>query len=102
MLGWCGRTRTPIRPRSIIVGGSRLGRRPDSVADCGQNDLMPEAVLHPRRLQVLAGVPHAIPYQGSKRALAHAIVPLLPADIDALVEPFCGSAAVAVGALYAG
>jgi DNA adenine methylase len=64
--------------------------------------VMPEAVLRPRRLQVLEGVPHALPYQGSKRVLAHAIVPLLPADIDILVEPFCGSAAVAVGALYAG
>lgn len=62
---------------------------------------MPEAVLRPRRLPGLAGVPHALPYQGSKRALAHAIVPLLPVDIDALVEPFCGSAAVAIGALYA-
>jgi DNA adenine methylase len=62
---------------------------------------MPEAVLQPARLRVLEGVPHALPYQGSKRALAHAIVPMLPTDIDALVEPFCGSAAVAVGALYA-
>lgn len=67
----------------------------------GQNEAMPEAVLRPRRLQVLAGVPHALPYQGSKRALAHAILPLLPTDVDTLVEPFCGSAAVAVGALYA-
>lgn len=61
---------------------------------------MPEAVVRPRRLKALAGVPHALPYQGSKRALAHAIVPLLPPDIDTLIEPFCGSAAVAVGALY--
>jgi DNA adenine methylase len=68
----------------------------------GQNGVMPEAVLRPRRLDVLLGVPHALPYQGSKRALAHAIVPLLPTDIDTLIEPFCGSAAVAVGALYAG
>jgi len=63
---------------------------------------MPDAVLRPRRLDALLGVPHALPYQGSKRALAHAIVPLLPADIETLIEPFCGSAAVAVGALYAG
>jgi len=63
---------------------------------------MPEAVLRPRRLDALLGVPHALPYQGSKRALAHTIVPLLPVDIDTLIEPFCGSAAVAVGALYAG
>jgi DNA adenine methylase len=64
--------------------------------------LMPEAVLRPRRLEGLLGVPHALPYQGSKRALAHAIVPLLPKDVETLIEPFCGSAAVAVGALYVG
>jgi DNA adenine methylase len=31
---------------------------------------MAEAVLHPRRLPGLVGVPHALPYQGSKRAVA--------------------------------
>lgn len=46
----------------------------------------------------LAGVPHPIPYQGSKRQLAHYIVSLFPAGITRLVEPFAGSAAVSLAA----
>ncbi|MEV4415945.1 DNA adenine methylase [Catellatospora sp. NPDC049609] len=57
-------------------------------------------VLAPRRLAGLADVPHALPYQGSKRRLAHAIVPLLPPDTDRLLEPFAGSAAVAIAARH--
>ena len=53
-------------------------------------------------LAALRDVPHAIPYQGSKRQLAHAIVRLLPADTDTLVEPFAGSAAISIAARYAG
>ncbi len=45
-------------------------------------------------------MPHALPYQGSKRQLAHAIVPLLPTDTDRLLEPFAGSAAVAIAARH--
>lgn len=46
----------------------------------------------------LAGVPHPIPYQGSKRQLAHYIVSLFPAGTSRLVEPFAGSAAVSLAA----
>ncbi|MFN7021513.1 MAG: DNA adenine methylase [Phycisphaerales bacterium] len=48
----------------------------------------------------LAGVPHPIPYQGSKRQLAHYIVSLFPAGTNRLVEPFAGSAAVSLAAGY--
>lgn len=57
--------------------------------------------VKPPRLSALRDVPHAIPYQGSKRALAHAIIPLIPDDITLLVEPFAGSAAVTIAARYA-
>jgi DNA adenine methylase len=56
----------------------------------------------PSRLRNLKNVPHAVPYQGSKRALAHAIVPLLPADINTLIEPFAGSAAITIAARFSG
>ncbi len=54
------------------------------------------------RLAALANVPHALPYQGSKRLLAHTIVPLLPADTARLLEPFAGSAAVSIAARHLG
>ena len=43
-------------------------------------------------------VPHPFPYQGSKRNIARQILPYLPADIDRLIEPFCGSAAISIAA----
>lgn len=43
-------------------------------------------------------IPHPIPYQGSKRHLASAILRYFPADIDTLYEPFAGSAAISIGA----
>lgn len=46
----------------------------------------------------LAGVPHPIPYQGSKRQLAQYIVSLFPPDTARLIEPFAGSAAVSLAA----
>jgi DNA adenine methylase len=54
----------------------------------------------PSKLPILRDVPHVIPYQGSKRALAHAIIPLLPTDTNTLIEPFAGSAAVTIAARY--
>lgn len=45
-------------------------------------------------------VPHPIPYQGSKRKLAPAILAFFPTDIELLIEPFAGSAAVSIAALY--
>ncbi len=52
------------------------------------------------KLASLADVPHAFPYQGSKRNLAHAILPLLPDDVSTVIEPFAGSAAVAIAARH--
>ena len=46
--------------------------------------------------------PHPFPYQGSKRAIAHRIIPFIPTDAARLVEPFCGSAAVSIAATLRG
>lgn len=43
-------------------------------------------------------VPHPIPYQGSKRNLASKILAYLPEDVDRLIEPFAGSAALSIAA----
>ena len=43
-----------------------------------------------------------IPYQGSKRNLAPAILQHFPGGVDTLYEPFAGSAAVTLAALRAG
>ncbi len=43
-------------------------------------------------------IPHPIPYQGSKRNIAKYILPFFPQEINALVEPFAGSAAVSIAA----
>lgn len=59
-------------------------------------------IVTPEKIEALSGVPHAMPYQGSKRALAHAIVRLVPEDTGTLVEPFAGSAAVSIAARYLG
>ena len=46
-------------------------------------------------------VPHPIPYQGSKRRLAAAILSHVPANrYTRLVEPFAGSAAVTLAAAH--
>jgi len=49
-----------------------------------------------------ANIPHPIPYQGSKRKLARAIVSRLPDDTQRLIEPFAGSGAVSINAAYFG
>ncbi len=54
-----------------------------------------------RKLPALERTPHPFPYQGSKRALAHAIVPLIPSGTRTLVEPFAGSGAVSIAARVA-
>ena len=43
-------------------------------------------------------VPHPIPYQGSKRQIAHHILAYLPREIGTLIEPFAGSAAISIAA----
>ena len=50
----------------------------------------------------MMAVPHPIPYQGSKRNLAPAIIACFPEDAERLVEPFAGSAAVSLAAAYHG
>lgn len=47
-------------------------------------------------------MPQPIPYQGSKRNIAKKILSVFPEDVDRLVEPFAGSAAVSVAAAYYG
>lgn len=47
-------------------------------------------------------VPHPIPYQGSKRGLASAILDYFPSHVDTLIEPFAGSAAMALAAATRG
>ncbi|MBM3473954.1 MAG: DNA adenine methylase [Armatimonadetes bacterium] len=43
-------------------------------------------------------IPHPIPYQGSKRHLAAAILPYVPAGRQRFFEPFSGSAAITLAA----
>jgi DNA adenine methylase len=64
------------------------------LTDAGLTDVAPTVV--PQRLPGLRGVPHPVPYQGSKRRIASAIVRLVPAGTTQLVEPFAGSAAVSL------
>lgn len=51
---------------------------------------------------MINSVPFPIPYQGSKRKLAPAILGCFPADVARLYEPFSGSAAVTIAALATG
>lgn len=46
------------------------------------------------------GVPHPIPYQGSKRNLAKYILQYFPENSCRLIEPFAGSAAISLAALH--
>ncbi len=43
-------------------------------------------------------IPHPIPYQGSKRALADKILDFFPDTVETLIEPFAGSAAISLAA----
>lgn len=72
------------------------------VSDIADHPSAQPVEVRPRKLASLDGVPHVIPYQGSKRALAHVIVPLIPDDVSTMHEPFAGSAAVAVATAYSG
>lgn len=45
-------------------------------------------------------LPHAIPYQGSKRNLAPLIGPYLPSEVQRFYEPFAGSAAMTIYAAH--
>lgn len=48
----------------------------------------------------IVGVPHPIPYQGSKRWIGKSIVSCFPQGCLRLIEPFAGSAAVTLAAAY--
>lgn len=43
-------------------------------------------------------IPHPFPYQGSKRGIAHHILPYIPQDVSRLIEPFCGASAISIAA----
>ncbi len=58
--------------------------------------------LHPSASGEVMRVPHPIPYQGSKRNLASAILSYVPANVATLIEPFAGSAAVTLAAAARG
>ena len=45
-------------------------------------------------------MPQPIPYQGSKRIIAQQILQNFPQQIDTLIEPFSGSAAISIAASY--
>lgn len=46
----------------------------------------------------MKSIPHPIQYQGSKRNLAPIILSHVPENIDRLIEPFAGSAAISIAA----
>lgn len=46
--------------------------------------------------------PHPFPYQGSKRGIAKDILPHVPADVQCLIEPFCGAGAISIAAAIQG
>jgi DNA adenine methylase len=78
----------------------RMARRAKDTA-ATQKLLFPEVSGEGRRFSGSA-VPHPIPYQGSKRHLAGAILSVFPLGVKRLVEPFAGSAAVSLAAAYHG
>ena len=53
-------------------------------------------------MRMKGGVPHPIPYQGSKRLLAGEILSRIPTQVGRLVEPFAGSAAISLAVAHAG
>lgn len=46
----------------------------------------------------MRNIPHPIQYQGSKRNLAAVILRYFPKDVNYLIEPFAGSAAISIAA----
>ena len=51
-------------------------------------------------MKLATNVPHPIPYQGSKRILAGAILARMPRRFSRLVEPFAGSAAISLAVAF--
>lgn len=61
--------------------------------------MLPVELDGPPLARELRQVPHPIPYQGSKRRIAGAILDLFPRrSIRTLIEPFAGSAALTIAA----
>lgn len=53
-------------------------------------------------MSAVRGVPQPFPYQGSKRQLARQIVGCIPPNTKRLIEPFAGSAAIALATAQIG
>ena len=69
----------------------------------GMNLLSDDKATPVRSADIVTGsVPFPIPYQGSKRKLAPAILRCFPPRTQVLYEPFCGSAAITIAALSGG
>ena len=65
------------------------------------NELLLLYMLHLNRYLLgakLMNIPHPIPYQGSKRCIAREIIAYFPNNVERLIEPFAGSAAVSLAA----
>ena len=54
--------------------------------------------LQKEKVEMKKTIPHPIQYQGSKRNLASAILNYVPKDVECLIEPFVGSAAISIAA----
>nr|VFK55553.1 MAG: DNA adenine methylase [Candidatus Kentron sp. TC] len=50
------------------------------------------------RIRSNSCIPHPFPYQGSKRGIAKDILLHFPPDVQCLIEPFCGAAAISIAA----
>lgn len=65
--------------------------------------MMTLCIIYAFEVAVKLSIPHPIPYQGSKRLLAPAILSYMPkATSMRLVEPFAGSAAITLAAASSG
>jgi DNA adenine methylase len=72
-----------------------ISRKP--AEECHGNGYLPTEIV---RVDGRWPVPHPIPYQGSKRNIAPAILSYFPQRLDRLVEPFAGSAAISLATAH--
>jgi DNA adenine methylase len=59
---------------------------------------VPNVIKYFMKTYDTSSVPHPFPYQGSKRSIAKDILPHFPDDVQYLIEPFCGAAAISIAA----
>src|SRR5699024_337348 len=81
----------PRAAGSNPAGGTRSGRRLTDAASrnlAGRPARKTGAVVALARVASGSRVPHPIPYQGSKRALASTILAFFPDHVRTLIEPF--------------